>query len=151
MSDDRTQLLCYSKCKIPVCIHACYNKPVHKQYAVACTHTQSNSKNIDKPALTTKDTTHYMCCTTDDDWEEVEHKSDEEEDDVMAAVAAITKRDAQLQEQLPKAASNAAHPAAPEEALGPSWSDLEVLLLFIILPVSNASQQAACQCLQQQF
>ncbi|KAL0041444.1 hypothetical protein WJX79_003656 [Trebouxia sp. C0005] len=61
----------------------------------------------------------------DDDWEEVEHKSDEEEDDVMAAVAAMTKRDAQLQEQFPKAASHAADPAAAEEALGPSWSDLE--------------------------
>ncbi|KAA6429418.1 MAG: DEAD-box ATP-dependent RNA helicase 17-like [Trebouxia sp. A1-2] len=59
----------------------------------------------------------------DDDWEEVEHKSDEEEDDVMAAVAAMTKRDAQLQEQFPKAASHAADPAAAEEALGPSWSD----------------------------
>ncbi len=91
-----------------------------------------------------------MCCTTDDDWEEVEHKSDEEEDDVMAAVAAMTKRNAQLQEQLPKAAANAADPAAAEEALGPSWSDLEVFFLFVTLPVSNTSQQAACQCLQQQ-
>ena len=62
----------------------------------------------DQPALTTTDIIHCMCCTTDDDWEEVEHKSDEEEDDVMAAVAAMTKRDAQLQEQLPKTASNAA-------------------------------------------
>ena len=63
----------------------------------------------------------------------------------MAAVAAMTKRDAQLQEQLPKAASDAADPAAAEEALGPSWSDLEVFLLFITLPVSSTSQQAACQ------
>jgi hypothetical protein len=92
-----------------------------------------------------------MCCTTDDDWEEVEHKSDEEEDDVMAAVAAMTKRDAQLQEQLPRAAFNAADPTAAEEALGPSWSDLEVFLLFITLPVSDTSQQTAPQCLQQQF
>lgn len=99
---------------------------------------------FDKPALTTKDITRCMCCTTDDDWEEVEHKSDEEEDDVMAAVAAMTKRDAQLQEQFPKAASHAADPAAAEEALGPSWSDLEVLLLFITLLVSSTSQQAAC-------
>lgn len=104
----------------------------------------------DKPAAT-KDITRCMCFTTDDDWEEVEHKSDEEEDDVMAAVAAMTKRDAQLQEQLPKAACHAADPAAAEEALGPSWSDLEVLLLFITFTVSNTSQQAARQCLQQQF
>jgi hypothetical protein len=90
----------------------------------------------DKPAAT-KDITRCMCFTTDDDWEEVEHKSDEEEDDVMAAVAAMTKRDAQLQEQLPKAAFHAADPAAAEEALGPSWSDLEVLLLFITIQASR--------------
>ena len=66
---------------------------------------------------------------TDDDWEEVEHKSDEEENDVMAAVAAMTQRDAHIQSQLPKAAGQqagqAVDAAAAEEALGPSWSDLE--------------------------
>ncbi len=43
----------------------------------------------------------------------------------MAAVAAMTKRDAQVQSQLPKTAAPEAGPAAVEEATGPSWSDLE--------------------------
>ena len=49
------------------------------------------------------------------------HKSDEEEDDILSAVAAMKRRDADVQSQLPQAAS-----AEPEEeAVGPSWSDLE--------------------------
>lgn len=86
---------------------------------------------------------------TDDDWEEVEHKSDEEENDVMAAVAAMTQRDAQIQSQLPKAAGQqagqAVDAAAAEEALGPSWSDLEAChatFLFCIFSFSILSSSS---------
>lgn len=49
------------------------------------------------------------------------HKSDEEDEDIMTAVAAMKQREADLQPQLPKAAAS----EAAEEAVGPSWSDLE--------------------------
>lgn len=58
----------------------------------------------------------------DDDFEEVVHKSDEEEDDILSAVAAMKQRDAELQPQLPKEATAV---GVAEEAVGPSWSDLE--------------------------
>ena len=59
----------------------------------------------------------------DDEFEDVVHKSDEEEDDILSAVAAMTQRDADLQSQFPKAAKA----EAEEEAVGPSWSDLEAI------------------------
>ena len=71
-----------------------------------------------------------MLCS-EDEFDEVVHKSDEEEDDIMSAVAAMKKRDAQLQLQLPTAAVAVADPAAAEESVGPSWSDLEVRLTYL--------------------
>ena len=70
------------------------------------------------------------CFPADDEFDGVAHKSDEEEDDVLSAVAAMKQRDADVQSQLPQAAG-----AEPEEeAVGPSWSDLEASaahLLFL--------------------
>lgn len=50
------------------------------------------------------------------------HKSDEKEEDILSAVAAMKQRDADLQPQLQQAATAV---GVAEEAVGPSWSDLE--------------------------
>lgn len=61
------------------------------------------------------------CFALDDEFDDVVHKSDEEEDDILSAVAAMKQRDADVQSRLPEASR-----AEPEEeAVGPSWSDLE--------------------------
>ena len=44
----------------------------------------------------------------EDDFDDVAYKSDDEEGDVMSIVAAISKRDAQLQSQLPQPSTAAA-------------------------------------------
>lgn len=61
------------------------------------------------------------------------HKSDEEDDDILSAVAAMKQRDADVQSQLPKAAKA----KLEEEAVGPSWSDLEVMTHLSLLCCSS--------------
>ncbi|KAL3160790.1 hypothetical protein ABBQ38_009201 [Trebouxia sp. C0009 RCD-2024] len=58
----------------------------------------------------------------DDEFQDVVHKSDEKEEDILSAVAAMKQRDADLQPQLQQAATAV---GVAEEAVGPSWSDLE--------------------------